>query len=222
MDPGTDWVTASRRGLRHAVQFSKNLVEADRNDHVAISRVTVTAAEGNSWGFWFKGTDTAQYPLSRLGHGSSYVNVYSTSYIRWRDRLGKIYSWVSSPNTLDGEWHWICGTQDVNFTRLYVDGKEVTSAVATQAGSYMEWDAIGEHVNGQLSNAVVYKRVLAPNEIRTLHRDPLSLVRRRAMTFPADVTAMPGPFNVAAGLPYVAGSVGGDAYSTGLVAGALT
>jgi len=176
MDPAADWLTTGEGELPYALGFSKT------GDYVNIPDLTVTAAEGNSWGFWFKSASgTDHYPLARIGHSGSYVNLYGTNYIRWRDwgPSGTIYGWPSSPNTLDGKWHWICGTQDANFTRLYVDGREVSGAKATTAGSYTRWEAIGESVNGQMSNTVVYNRALHPSEIRRLC-NPRALVLPRA------------------------------------------
>ncbi len=85
MDPATDWVTAGHRRLAMSLEFARG------GELVDIPNLAVTAAEGNLWGTWFRSSNAesgGHYLLSRAAIGStSFVNVYSTDWFRWRDGL---------------------------------------------------------------------------------------------------------------------------------------
>jgi hypothetical protein len=174
-DVANDWVKTGERFLPWSINF------ADTGDIVDITDITVTPEEGNSWGFWWNGVTADVYPMSRIGGTppvNSYVNILTTSAFRWRDRSGNFYSWSPAPNMIDGEWHFICGTQDINNTRLYVDGVEVSSAKATVGGTTSDWEIFGRGA-GEISNMFICRRMLQPNEILLLFNDPSAIGRFR-------------------------------------------
>ena len=226
MDPATDWGTTNKRGLPWGLEFdgSANYVNCGNQSSLSMT-------DQVSFGGW------AYLPVGGAGTlwGKNYLE-YDCEFREASTRIlaffgdgssSSVASWTLASLALN-QWHHIIVTltKSTGVVHLWLDGVRQVERSTTPRGSggsnnfNIGRRTLGsKYFGGSIGAVHVYNRILAPDEIRTLYRDRLALVRRRAMVFPADVTAVPGPYDVAAGLPYVAGSVAGDAYTTGSVAG---
>jgi len=84
--------------------------------------------------------------------------------------LGFVNSGDGTTNVADGEWHYVVGTYDSSFVRVYVDGVEESSAAYSGTlvsdnsplwiGAYP-----GEAWTGMIDEVAVYTRALSPGEI---------------------------------------------------------
>ena len=228
MAPAADWVTTGRQGLPHALDFDGVGAFANLGTNV------IRGLERFSFCFWYNPAVNPQ-PAAFAGILHTHYNDFRITacvddpralYFRSSDDLG-IPNFSTTADVFPlNEWSLVSGTWDgLNYV-WYVNGNRDTATTGTPGGTVTSTLPLlmglygTSHFQGKLSNLSIHNRVLAPNEIQTLYRDPPALVRCRAMLFPA-VTGVPDRYDVVAGLPYVAGSTAGDAYTNGSVAGAV-
>jgi hypothetical protein len=172
MDAATDWVVD---GGQYALDF-------DGVDDYVDARVTLTGAftvslwanrrtagTANSRVLWGNLTDADTYIAAILPTG---VEVES-------DTVGtfKVFSGFTFSNAV---WFHLVVSRDIaNGVRVWKDGIESTSGTQTIAGAFT-LQCLGRYVNaaganapyqwdGQISDAMVYSRVLASGEIRELY-----------------------------------------------------
>lgn len=228
MDPATDWATTGKRGLPYALDFdgSANYVNCGNNSSLAM-------VDEYSYGGWLYRTSTGR----ATPWGKNYTEYDFFMDATANNRIVAYFGdsggfstiiWNSTPNLLNA-WHHIIitGKKSTGDHRLWIDGVDygIQSGTPRPLGGVESSNfTMGRRSNGtnwfggRIGAAYVCDRVLAANEIQALYRDPMGMVRRRAMMV-AEAAGVAGPYSVAAGLPYVAGSAAGDMYATGSAAG---
>lgn len=233
MAPGSDWVTTGKRGLPYALDFDGS------DDHIETAGGFLEAEAGTLAVYFTAGLQLGadRYIMAARTPGSNnriYIYVSSPT----ANDLG--FGWADNAIAMthdnniagDGKWHLAALTWSGDGASVlgYLDGEQITSdsGALSSAPSNFRLGSFAEVTPyqfflGKIAAGWAYNRALRRSEIRALYRKPLGLAWRRAMVFPAvtAVTAAREPYDVAAGVPYVAGSVAGDAYTSGSVAGVL-
>lgn len=148
-----------------------------------------TTSSGNSTSYG-EGLSTDQAPLVSVEMAAGALRIIH------RDDAGSLSFASSSNGNDDGLWHLHTVTRDGNDLRNYVDG--VLDGAATGSFGSTTIDNIryglitlggvdGNFWSGDLGSCTTWSRVLLPQEIQQLHRDPYAMLRplrRKALLAP--------------------------------------
>ena len=227
IDPATDWVMGEKGwALDFTSGSSQRIACGNKNSLDLTDRMTLVAwvkpDAGGSGHNGVVGTPNYQSAYSlylRNAPGQDVAAHFTTP--------GGARYYVVAGTVTDGQWHQLVSLFDGTTLSLFIDG--VKTGTTNSAGTARQFDGVyigytgnvdpPGYFDGQIGPVSIYNRDLTLSERQQLYVDPMALVRRRSMIFPAGVTAVPGPYSVAAGLPYVTGSAAGDAYTSGSAKG---
>jgi len=192
MDPATDWVTTSQG--RYALDFDGS------NDRVETASRTAGQFLGNqpfSVSVWFRATSFGRVLVARRGAspldpsewalfagGSGTPFAYLLDGVSYGTRLG---TGGTAGRLVANTWHhmvmtWSGGTTYTSVT-FWVDGKIDAQNNVDSSGAFASIKSaslpltigseyVGTHLNGQISDVRLYRRILSPSEIRSLALRP--------------------------------------------------
>jgi hypothetical protein len=198
MDSATDWV-ASEKGL--ALDFDGT------DDYVQTSDITLSAPQFTI-SSWVKFDSTSGTPTIAcsshyyaIGYDGNFLLRLSNSQIQFVSYNGQSDEQFSgnAGSVTSNRWYHIVVTGDGTNSKIYKDGirqltftQDKTLADLSDGGLLIGDDIswTNEPLNGQVANALLYKRALTEREILDLHADPLAPFRQRR-SIPFGVTPTP-------------------------------
>lgn len=186
MVPSDDWV-AGREGWVLDFDGTDDFVDMgtafDEENQAQLVRAEFT------FSIWWKSGNASQTNKGLMGEWKNNKGAFL-----WLNSSGIISMPIDGGTHLAGttdirvlnEWFNIVGTFDGATSRIYVNGVEEgnqseskavqTTGISGEIGRYDENNAVG--VNGQLTNALFYKRALTAQEVQSLYINPYAMFER--------------------------------------------
>ncbi len=192
MDAATDWVVGEKG---YALEFdgvNDNISTPSSSRYDADGHLTIVTTVKLNAG----STDDFARLVERSEDDTDGISIAirqaATPFLDVRITSGTTEYWVltegaSNAQLTDGEWDTVAVVFDGSATLIYLNGIQVSTA--TQGGGSIlsgtdlrfcdASDNSARQFAGQMSNVLIYKRALTPNEIQQLYIDSLAPFRRK-------------------------------------------